>query len=115
DMSKFSEIEAVLITGDMAAETIDFKLQDYATSGGTYADVPGKAITQLAAHATNNDNKQAVINLKSSEMNAGAQFVKARGVTGGATGGNCCIVVLGIPRYGPVTDDDLTTVVQVVS
>jgi hypothetical protein len=115
DMSKWSEVMAVLCLGDMAAETIDFKAQDCATSGGSYADITGKAMTQLAASATNNDNKQAIITVKSEELNAGAQFVKFRGVTGGATGGPAAIVVLGVPKYQPASDDKLTSVVQTVA
>jgi hypothetical protein len=116
DMSKFHELLAILLLGDMASETIDFELQESATAGGTYTTITGKAATQLAAHATNNDNKQIVINLKAEELSAGKQFVKGRVITGGATGGPACVVMLGVkPRYGPASDDDLTDVVQIVT
>jgi hypothetical protein len=116
DMSKFDEAMFIFLTGDMAAETIDFKLQESATSGGTYSDISGKAITQLAAHASNNDSKVAVVNLKSSELGAGMRYVKGRAVTGDTTGGACCVVALGMkPRFGPASDDDLAAVVQIVT
>ena len=115
DMSKFEEALFLLCLGDMAAETIDFKLQASATSGGTYADIPAKAITQLAASATANDNKQVLINLKAEKMPTGTQFVKASAITGGATGGSACILALGLrPRFGPASDDKLASVVQTV-
>lgn len=116
DMSKFQEAMGVLLLGDMAAETIDFEARESASSGGTYTTISGKAATQLAAHATNNDNKQIVINVKSDKLSAGMQFVKFRAITGGATGGPAAILALGMsPRFGPATDDDLADVVQIVS
>jgi hypothetical protein len=116
DMSKWHEVMFVFLTGDMAAETIDFKLQESATSGGTYTDISGKAATQLAAHASNNDNKQLVINLKSEELSSGMRYVKGRAITGGATGGPACIVALGVkPRFGPGSDDDLSSVAEIVT
>lgn len=116
DMSKWQQVMFVLMLGDMASETIDFKLQESATSGGTYTDITGKAATQLAAHATNNDNKQIIINLKAQELGAGKQFVKGRVITGGATGGPAAVLALGVaPRHGPASDSDLADVVQIVS
>jgi hypothetical protein len=116
DMSKWHEAMFVLLLGNMAAETIDFKLMESDTAGGTYTDISGKAITQLAAHATNNDNKQAVINLKAEELGTGKRYVKARVITGGATGGPAAVLALGVrPRFGPASDDDSADVVQIVT
>lgn len=116
DMQKWEEVMFVLLLGDMAAETIDFKLQESATSGGTYTDISGKAATQLAAHASNNDNKQIVITLKAPELSAGMRYVKGRAITGNTTGGPACVVALGMkPRLGPASDDDLADVVQIIT
>lgn len=116
DMSKYDEAQFILCSGDMASETIDFKLQESDTSGGTYTDIPGKAITQQAASATANDNLQWVINLKANELSAGKRFVKGRAVTGGATGGPMCCIALGtVPRFGPASDDDVSTVDEIIT
>ena len=116
DMSKWAEVLFIFLTGDMASETIDFGLQASATSGGTYANITDKQATQLAAHASNNDNSQIVINLKAEEMPAGKRWVKGRAITGAGTGGPGCIVALGMrPKFGPATDDDLASVLQVVT
>ena len=116
DMLKWGEILAILLTGNMAAETIDFELQASATSGGTYAAITGKQATQLAAHATNNDNVQLAINLKAEEMPTGKRYVKARAITGGATGGPAAVVVLGMrPKYAPGSDDDLASVKEILA
>src|SRR4051794_3659918 len=76
DMSKWSEIYAFLITGNVD-NTFDLSLTQAATSGGSYSAISGKAITRLPAHATNNDSKICGIALKSEEMGAGKSFVKA--------------------------------------
>jgi hypothetical protein len=116
DMSKFRRAMFILALGDMASETIDFKLQWSATSGGTYADVTGKAITQLAASASANDNAQCIINLDAADLPAGAQFVKGRAITGGATGGSACILGIGMdPTYGPASTDKSASVLQIIT
>lgn len=115
DMSKWEQIMAVLLLGNMASETIDFGLQSASSSGGSYSNLSGKQATQLAAHASNNDGKQLVISLKSEELGQGNRYVKARAITGGATGGPACIIVLGVPRYGPGTDDDLSSVAEIIA
>ena len=114
DMSKFSEVMFVVLTGDMD-NTLDFKVQEAATSGGSYSDLSGKAVTQLAAHASNNDNKQLIVSVKSEELSAGKQFVKGSLTIGNGTTNICGVVALGVPRYAPATDDDLSDVVQVVA
>jgi hypothetical protein len=115
DMQKWGEILAIFLTGDMASETIDFKLMECATSGGTYTDITGKAITQRAAHASNNDNLQFIVNLKAEELGAGKRYVKARAITGGATGGPASVVVLGLrPKFNPASDDDLASVAEII-
>ena len=114
DMSRFQEALFILSMGTMASETMDFKLQASATSGGTYADIPGRAITQIAAGSTS--NKQVLINMKAEKMPTGTQFVRGSAVTGGATGGPASITALGVEsRYGPASNDDLATVVQIVT
>ena len=113
DMSRFQEALFVLSMGAMASETMDFKLQASATSGGTYADIPGRAITTIAAGSTS--NKQALINMKAEKMPTGTQFVRGSAVTGGATGGPASITALGAePRFGPASDDKLASVVQII-
>ena len=84
DMSKFSEVMFVVLTGDMD-NTLDFKVQEAATSGGSYSDLSGKAVTQLPAHASNNDNKQLIVSVKSEELSAGKQFVKGSLTIGNGT------------------------------
>lgn len=114
DMSKFSEVMFVAMLGNMAAETIDFVVKESDASGGSYAAL--KSATQLAAHASNNDNKQIVISVKSEELTSGKRYLKGSLITGGATGGPAAVLALGMrPRFAPASDDDLADVVQIVT
>lgn len=115
DLSKFSEVMFVFLLGDMAAETIDCGVYESDASGGSYAPLTGKQATQLAAHASNNDNKQIVITVKSEELSSGKRFLKGRMITGNTTGGPAAILALAAPRFGPGTDDKAASVVQVVT
>src|SRR5437763_9991613 len=96
DMSKFSEVMAMLILGAIDI-TIDMKLRDSATSGGTYADISGKAITQLTGGTQ--DNNQYIIGLKAEELNAGTQFVKVSVTVANGTSSLICLCVLGKAVY----------------
>lgn len=118
DMSKWGQALGIALLGDMAAEAIDFKCYTCASDGSGAVQL--KAATQLAAHASNNDNKQIVMNVRVDEVITAStqtkQYVKFGLVTGGATGGPACVVALGLkPRFGPGTDDDVSSVVEVVS
>ena len=117
DMSKWHEVMAIVQWGNMASEALDFRAVSTASDGTGATAITGKAITQVAAHASNNDNTQHIINLKSQEIASGTvRYVKFGAVTGGATGGPANVIVLGlVPRHGPVTDNDLSTVTSIIS
>ena len=111
DMSLWHEVMAILQLGAID-NTID-KARDSATSGGTYADTSGKAITQLTGGTR--DNNTYVISLKSEELTGSGRYVRPRVTVGNGTSNFGCVIVLGAPRFGPATDDDLAQVGQVVS
>lgn len=113
DMSKFHQVLATALLGNMASETIDFKAYS-CDSGGTNAAAL-KSATQLAAHASNNDNMQVIISVRAEDLQAsGKQYVKFGLVTGGATGGTCAVTVHATDaRYTPASDNDLASVQQI--
>jgi hypothetical protein len=115
DMSRFHEVMFVFLLGDMASETIDLGVQEATAEGGPFAALAGKQATQLAANATANDAKIVVITVKSEELSVGHRHLRARAVTGGATGGVAAIVALGRSRYRPSTDDDSSAVIQIIA
>jgi len=112
DMTKFGQVLGIALTGNMAAETIDFKAYTCASDGGS--KVALKSATQLAAHASNNDGKQIVINVRAEDLTSGQRYIVFGIVTGNSSGGPAAIVALGTnARYQPATDSDLASVVEI--
>ena len=94
----------VLAIGDVAAETVDFRLEVADDSGFTTNKTTLKAATQLAAHASNNDSKEIILEARNEDIirvSATALYIRGRAITGGATGGPMAILGFGVyPRYG---------------
>lgn len=115
DMGAHHQALAILALGNMAAETIDFKAYSCDANGSNAVAITGRTATQLAGDASNNDGKQLMINLRSTDLLAsGKQHVKFGVVTGGATGGPACVMVLGQPRQGLGSANDLSSVAEIV-
>jgi len=114
DMSKYHQIIAIFLLGDMANETIDARLQEATDSSGPSAKAI-KGATQLAGSAAGNDNKQIVISLHNDELDVAGSFryVAARMITGNTTGGPAACVILGLPKTQPAGSNDLSTVVEI--
>ena len=113
-VAAMDQVLCIFQTGDMAAETIDFKVQT-CDSDGTSNVADLKAATQLAAHATNNDNKVVVISIRQEDLIAsGKKHIRMYGVTGGATGGTCAYTATGLAaKYGPGSGSQSAQVLQV--
>ena len=112
DISKFSEVLFVVALGAVDSTT-DFKLREAQDTGGTgEQDLTGKAMTQLGAA---DDNKQVVVSVKAEELSNNYRYVRGRLTVGNGTTNIVAVVGLGVPRYAPATDDDLSSVAQVVA
>ena len=113
DMSKFHKVLGTALLGDMAAETIDFRAVTCDAAGNNVAAL--KSADQLAAHATNNDNKQIQIEVDGADLprttNAD-RYIKFGLITGGATGGPAAITVRGLSKHLPANNDNLDSVVE---
>lgn len=117
DASNFHNYMAVIAIGAFGASgTVDAKLEQATDNSGTGAkDVTGKSITQLT-DAGSDDNKQVLINLKQEELDFANDFQFFRLTITPATAATLIYgEVLGFdPRYGVATDNDATTVDEVV-
>jgi hypothetical protein len=106
DVGAWESVVFIFQTGDMGAQTIDFKVEQATSSGGAEAkDL--KAATQLAAHAANNDAKQVVIECRAEQLDGTNNFryVRPRAIGGAAATGPISCVGLGFnARYGVGTD-----------
>tara|TARA_R110000824_G_scaffold89623_8_gene219579 strand:+ start:150 stop:593 length:444 start_codon:yes stop_codon:yes gene_type:complete len=115
DMSLWGSIQATVMAGTLGSSaTLDFKLQSATSSGGSFSDVTGKAITQLTQAGTDSD-KQAVINLRGDELTAGHRYVKAVMTVGTATSDGGAIILGFDARHAPASDNDLASVDEIVS
>ena len=111
DMSKYRTVIAILLLGDMAAETIDFSLQTDSAQAFNVDVQTLVAATQLAANAANNDSKQIVLQAVVEKMKPGHRFLRARGITGNTVGGLAAMILLGEPRYS--NEANLASVLEV--
>lgn len=115
DMSKFDRVLFILDVGTMlSSATLDLTIGASTTSGGVYADLSGKAITQLTA-AGSDWYKQAIIEVTTMDVKAaGKRWIKPTLIALGSTSDAAVIGVGYRPRYGPITDNDLSSVDEVV-
>lgn len=113
-MAQHGQALVIASTGNMAAETIDVKVYQAQDGSGTGEKLL-KAATQLAAHASNNDSKQVVVNVRAEDLDTdnGFTHIRAGAVTGSSSGGVMDILILaGDSRVEPATD--AASVVEVV-
>lgn len=115
-MADSETIQAIVMAGTLGTSaTLDAKLEQAQDSSGTGAkDITGKAITQLT-QAGGDSDKQAIINLRSEELDVEGAFTHARltMTTAVATSDSAAIVLGANARYQPLAD--LASVDEVVS
>lgn len=123
DMKMHRQLMFIIAVGNIQKpNTIDFKVTECATTGGTYVPITGKSITQLTQAGTDH-NKQAIINLRASELSDGFRYVKGRlyvtGVTGTGNNGQSVITLAGKSRFShavtSTTYADLASVDEIVA
>ena len=123
DMSVHRKLMFIVMVGNIQKpNTIDFKVTECATTGGTYVPISGKSITQLTQAGTDH-NKQAIINLDASELTTGYRYVKGRlyvaGVTGTGNNGNAVLTLADHSRFSDAvtttTYGDLASVDEIVA
>lgn len=112
DLAKHRRVLFLIITGVLGSSaTVDFKITQAATSGGTYSDISGKAITQLVK--ASNDNNIALVEVAAEELSAGKEFIKGSITVGTAASILCVIALAASDRYSP-SADNLAAVVQTI-
>lgn len=114
-MGNFMLMLAVLATGVLGASaTMDMKFQQATDANGTNAkDVPGKAIAQVVK--ATGDNKQVLLNLRSSDLDVegGFSFIRIRVATGTAASAAAALLFGCSARIGEASPMNAASVVQV--
>jgi hypothetical protein len=119
DMTKFKKVMFVLSVGVLGASaTVDAVVKQATDSSGTGSKnlSPSVAITQLTK-AGSDDNKQVVINVDAEQLDVAGNFsYVALSVTVGVAASLISVLVLGFePRYGPASDNDISSVDEIVN
>ncbi len=114
DMSLHRKVVFIIDVGAFGASaTVDAKIQASATSGGTYADVSGKAIVQMLAAGGN--NKVVKLEISAQEVTSGSRFIKLSITVGTAATLLSYVALAASDRYEPSNLYDLAAVTQTVS
>lgn len=113
DMSTWGRVAFVVTAGDIEdTGTVDFKVTQCATADGTYTDLAGKAITQLT---TDDDDKQAVVEVSADELGSGNRYLKGALKTATAAS-DVAVIAIGLDaREEPASGNDLASVDQIVT
>ena len=118
DASEFETYMAIVQAGTLGSSaTLDAKLEQATNSSGTGAkDITGKAITQLTQAGSDSD-KQAIINLRREELDTDNDFNHFRlTITVSTASSDGAGIMIGYgPRYGPASDNDLSSVDEIVN
>lgn len=115
DMSKFRRVMFIVMAGELGASaTVDFKVTECATSGGSYTDLSGKSITQLT-QAGSDDDKQVIVEVAAAEMGSGKRYLKGSLTIGTATSDAGVIALASVGRHKPENANDLASVDEIVS
>jgi len=113
DMSKYRRLLVIIEVGAFGASaTVDAKLRESKTSGGTYQDISGAAITQLTAAGGN--NKIATIELRAGQLDPGYQFVQLSLTVGTAATQVAAIALGGEAEHKPGNAGNIAGVKQQV-
>jgi hypothetical protein len=108
DFSRFQRILWILDVGVLGASaTVDLKLQHSATSGGTYTDITGTAITQITTN-----NHVVTIELRADQMPSNDRYIRHNLVVGVAASQLAVIVLGGEAEWKPGKSQDIAAVAQ---
>lgn len=117
-MADFQSIQAVVSAGTLGASaTLDAKIEQATDAAGTDAkDLTGAAITQLTK-AGPDDDKQAIIELYSEDLDLTNGFTHVRlTITVGVATSDAAGFVFGLgPRYAPASGRDAASVNEIVT
>jgi len=114
DMSKWEEVAFIVMLGVInASATFDFLVEESTTSGGSYTTISGKSITQLTG-AGSDGAKQAIVVVKAEELSAGYRYIRGT-MANSANSQLAAVLALGRARYQPASDDDLSSVDEIVT
>ena len=120
DMSLWEQLCAVVYVGDKgAAMSINGAFQSSDASGGSYANITGKAITAFGDQSplANGSNRAFFVNLRGSEVTSNNRYVKFSLTLSGSpqAASDITVIVFGRGRHQPADDNDSAKVAEIVN
>lgn len=113
--ANFNNFMAVIQSGVLGTSaTLDAKFEQAQDDAGTGTkNITGAAITQIVK--ATGDNKQALLNLRASQLDVegGFKYFRLKLTVGTADSIASAVVLGGTPRYAPASAANAATVVQV--
>lgn len=107
DMSKYSRVDFVVHTGTLnSTETADALVETDTVSA--FNDSAATLVSSTAEVLS--DDQTLILSIKSADLPAGDRYARCKATGSAATGGPCCIVAWGLPRYA-ASDDGSPNVV----
>jgi hypothetical protein len=107
DMSKLQRLMVVGIVGAVGAGNVNLKLRESKTSGGSYQDLAGAAIAQIAA-----SSKVFTLEIRADQLDPGYQFVQVSCTIAGAAVQIALVVLGGDAPFKPAKAQDIAAVTQ---
>lgn len=112
DMSKFDKVMAVFMGGNMASDgTMVCRAVTCDSAGNNVA-----ALKTATAVDAGTDNSQVIVEVDNQDLAGGAtnkdRYIKF-GMVSAGSGGPVAVAVLGVAKYGPSSDQDLATVLEI--
>lgn len=113
DLADFDSVMGIILFGTAGSSaTLDAKFEQATSSGGAGAkDITGKSVTQMLV-----SDKQAIVNVRSDELDVAGGFAFVRfELTVAVATSDVCAIVLGLDgRHQPASDNDASSVVEIV-
>jgi hypothetical protein len=113
DTAEFQQFMFVFMLGNMVSASITCRVVNCDSSGDNASAL--KTATVLAASASGNDNDQIVIAVSADELASKTNKYLKGGIVSASSASVVfgAVVLAGDARYGPASNDDLATVVEI--
>lgn len=117
DLLNVRRVLFILSTGVLTStNTTDFKVRGCATSGGSYADIPSAAITQLT-QAGGDSSKIVLLEVRAEKvaaLNLGYRYILGSLTTAAAAGYVSVVALAAVGRHKPENKANLAAVKEIV-
>ncbi len=113
DMSLFESATAIAMVGTLGSSATVIAKVTSGSDNSTFGNTVKTATT--LTQAGSDDDKQVVINVRGEDLTAGDRYIRLEMVVGTASSDGGGIVLGHNARYAPASDNDLSTVDEILN